>query len=279
MNPLILRCVECGAEGLESQPAFLHCTKCDTRFPLHLYKSIPVLISRRSRLNTDEILKAKVNEAPLKADAAERHWNTGQMSKLVTNCPRGRLLSYGSGEGGDRYRLESIGYTVTAFDIYPTPSTDVVCDGHDLPFAGNQFEVVTSMAVFEHLYDPFVAAAEKYRVLKPGGVLVGSLAFLEPFHASSYFHMSHYGLTEVLTRAGFHNIEIQPGWSWLESLNSNFWLWNKFRAIRALTRRCNRLRYRCGLSLWKMGYRLKGKPIPKELTLMYAGSLQFRAEK
>jgi SAM-dependent methyltransferase len=155
----------------------------------------------------------------------------------------------------------------------------LICDGHELPFASGQFDVVTSVAVFEHLYNPFQAAAEKYRVLRPGGVLVGSVAFLEPFHGNSYFHMSHLGLTEVLRRAGFQNIEIHPGWSWTESLNGNFWLWNRIAAIRAVTRVFNRLRYTFGLALWRLAYAIRRRRSPTHLQLMYCGSLLFKAEK
>jgi len=134
------------------------------------------------------------------------------------------------------------------------------------------------MAVLEHLYDPFRATAEIARVLAPGGAFVGSVAFLEPFHARSYFHMTHLGLEEVLRRAGFEATEIQPGWSFTEALAS-FWPWNLIGPVRGLSRRWNRMAYRVGMALWRGAYAVRGKPLPRHILLGFQGSLVFRATR
>jgi hypothetical protein len=41
----------------------------------------------------------------------------------------------------------------------------------------------------------------------------------------------------------------------------------------------NRLKYELGLSLRRLGYRLRGKPAPAELRLTFCGSLIFKATK
>ncbi|MEO8464128.1 MAG: class I SAM-dependent methyltransferase [Gammaproteobacteria bacterium] len=210
---------------------------------------------------------------------ARQHWSTGSLAQYLRASPGKRLLAHASGDGSDRKWLEAQGYDVTTFDIFPGDFTDYICDGHNLPFAGEQFEIVTSIAVFEHLSDPFVAAAEIHRVLKPGGALVGSAAFLEAYHGFSYFHMSHLGLTEVFRRAGFTSVHISPGWSCLESLNNSFWVWNRVRPVRRVTRTVNRLKYKLGLGLWRLAYRLRGASPPPELPLRFCGSLMFHAVK
>jgi SAM-dependent methyltransferase len=45
----------------------------------------------------------------------------------------------------------------------------------ELPFADGVFDVVVAGELFEHLADPRAAVANAYRVLKPGGRLVGSV--------------------------------------------------------------------------------------------------------
>jgi SAM-dependent methyltransferase len=236
------------------------------------------MVSQRSPLDAAEILRGEVR--PQKADlrAARAHWKTGGLSRLLDGL-NGHLLNFGSGDGGDRRWLEKRGFQVTSFDVYPGEFTDYVCDGHELPFAGGQFDVVTSIAVFEHLYDPFRAASEIFRVLKKGGTLVGSSAFLEPYHADSFFHMSPKGLREVLQRAGFRDIEIHPGWSFNESLNGAFWPWNRLPVVRQIARGWHRFGYQVGLSLWRAAYRLKGKTAPADLNVTFAGSLIFRAKR
>ena len=48
-------------------------------------------------------------------------------------------------------------------------------DGEDLPFDSGTFDVAIAFEVFEHLFNPHHAAGELLRVLKPGGVLLGTV--------------------------------------------------------------------------------------------------------
>lgn len=279
MQTIQLRCLECKKEGsLVKLEGSLRCSHCGAEYPMHSYKSIPLLVGLHSPLKKNEILNHKVVAQYADLERARGHWETCGMDDYLGRLS-GLLLNYGSGDGGDRQWLESKGFTVTTFDIYPGEFTDYVCDGHDLPFADNQFDVVTSIAVFEHLYDPHKAVKEIFRVTKSGGSLVGSVAFLEPYHAFSYFHMSPLGVREVLLQAGYTNITIKAGWSYLESIGGTFWIWNRSRFIRNITRTCNRMRFKCGLTIHKLAYRIKGRKPPEELDLTFAGSLVFTATK
>jgi hypothetical protein len=60
----------------------------------------------------------------------------------------------------------------TGFDFHPGPNVDVVGDVHQLSshFPPHSFDVVISIAVFEHLAMPWVVAEEISQVLKMGGV-------------------------------------------------------------------------------------------------------------
>jgi len=272
--------VECGKADLKrGDDGSLICGCCGTVFACHSHRDIPILVSSRSPLVADEILRCEVQPQKIDLKAAQRHWKTGRMTDLLRNPPGRNLLSFGSGDGGDRQWLEAQGFRVTSFDIFPGDYTDFICDGHELPFADEQFDVVTCLAVFEHLYEPYRAASEMLRVVKKDGILVGSLAFLEPYHAHSYFHMSPLGIREVLQRAGFVEIEIRPGWTFIESLWGNFWLWNRVSVIRKISGYWHRFQYHIGLAIWRSAYRLKGKKPPADLDVTFAGSLVFSARK
>lgn len=136
------------------------------------------------------------------------HW--GQ--DLITLLPKVNgeyCLDFGCGSGGAQHLIQEHGHRWIGIDI-TGDKVSVRADGHHLPFKDETFATAVSIAVFEHLYDPFSAASEIHRVLKPGGILFGDVAFLEPFHANSYFHMTHLGIREVLLGAGFHVLRLWP---------------------------------------------------------------------
>ena len=275
-----LRCPDCRG-ALAPDGGALVCRGCDRRFPIHEPARIPVLFARSSPFHAREAAVLEEKRRPAADDdAVMRHWRIGNVRELLGRVPPGwRLLNFGAGAGGDRAWLESQGFAVTAIDVAPSPTADCACDAHHLPFADGAFDVVTSLQVLEHLYDPFRAVAEVARVLAPGGVFVGSVAFLEQFHDHSYFHMTHLGLREVLERAGFVGIEIHPGSSFLESLGQSFWPWNLAPPVRALSRAVNRARFRLGMGLWRLVYALRLRGLPEERALMFSASLIFRAER
>jgi SAM-dependent methyltransferase len=81
----------------------------------------------------------------------------------------------------------------------PFAAPDIYGDGHALPFQDATFDFVLSQAVFEHVHDPFKAAREILRVLKPGGELYCESAFMQPLHAVPYhfFNTTVWGIQKV----------------------------------------------------------------------------------
>jgi len=88
---------------------------------------------------------------------------------------------------------------VINLDIYDYPSTDILAIGQDLPFRDNTFDGVLSLAVLEHVNDPFLCARELIRVVKPGGKILAMIPFLQAEHGypSHYANFTRFGMQEL----------------------------------------------------------------------------------
>ncbi len=113
--------------------------------------------------------------------------------KLIDKHKDGLILDCGAGKRSVYYR------NVVNFEIVPYETTDVRGVGEKLPFKDNTFDAIISMAVLEHVKDPFLCAREIGRVLKPGGELICCVPFLQPFHGypHHYYNMTYQGLKNL----------------------------------------------------------------------------------
>jgi SAM-dependent methyltransferase len=71
-----------------------------------------------------------------------------------------------------------------------------VGDGHEVPFVDGTFDYVWCNAVLEHVRKPWIVSDEIVRVLKPGGVAVIQVPFLENVHGwpDDYYRFTPNGL-------------------------------------------------------------------------------------
>jgi SAM-dependent methyltransferase len=134
------------------------------------------------------------------------------------------------------------GYHYVGLD-FGGDAADALADAHALPFDSDSVDCVTSFSVLEHLADPFEATREVRRVLRPGALYVGTVAFLEPFHLDSYFHMTHLGVAQVMRRGGLELVELETNEDWLASdaLDAMEPRWGRLTLVRrAATHRLGR---------------------------------------
>jgi ubiquinone/menaquinone biosynthesis C-methylase UbiE len=75
-------------------------------------------------------------------------------------------------------------------------------DGVHLPYPPEHFDMIYCDQVLEHVQRPYELLAEVRRVLKPSGTLVGSVAYLEPYHSFSIFNFTPYGMCTVMRQVG-----------------------------------------------------------------------------
>ena len=96
-----------------------------------------------------------------------------------------------------------------AVDVVRTRLVNVIARGEQLPFRSETFDVVIATGVFEYFPEPRVAAQQIYRILKPGGVLLMSVAAVCP-RATEEEHWRYLpaGLRFIL--ADFSQVSIAP---------------------------------------------------------------------
>jgi len=135
-------------------------------------------------------------------------------SNLLTLLPGGAgfCLDLGSGDGKHRRQIQQAGWHWIGIDVANSQNLSAIADAQQLPFVANSIDVVFTNQVLEHIPRPWLAIAEVFRVLKPGGSFVGGVSFLEPFH-DSYYSFSHWAIEELLQSQGFEIVEIRPGTS------------------------------------------------------------------
>ncbi len=129
----------------------------------------------------------------------------------------GDFLDVGCGTGANLERLGELGRWTGAdlsdealgFCARRGRARLVRCRASELPFADGSFHGATALDVLEHMEDDRAAAAELFRVLRPGGRLIVTVPahpFLFGPHDLALGHLRRYhgdGLGKLLEKAGF----------------------------------------------------------------------------
>jgi SAM-dependent methyltransferase len=155
------------------------------------------------------------------ADAVPRYEFLAR--RLSAALPRGaKVLNIGAGSGQLERMLQHRAFAVSALDPGEAVIRRLASDGVDgrvgsaerLPFASGSFDAVVASEVLEHL-DPAqceLAVAEIQRVLKDGGLFLGTVPFNEQLEGSRTVcpecgHQFHrWGHRQAFDRAGLERL-------------------------------------------------------------------------
>jgi len=177
-----LRCPFCESHNLEIlADNLLECKDCNSTYPYsqNNYNFLTGDLIKYGNVKPTENISANEYD-PIALD-------------IIQEFPDGLILDNGSG-------LRNIYYdNVVNFEVVNYPTTDILGIGEKLPFKSNTFDAVFSLAVLEHVKNPFECAQEIIRVLKPGGKLYAVVPFLQPFHGypDHYYNMTSSGLKNL----------------------------------------------------------------------------------
>jgi SAM-dependent methyltransferase len=126
-------------------------------------------------------------------------------------CRGKKVADIGCGYGRNRPIVEAVGGSWVGVEPFEGGAHTIVGSAERLPFENESFDVVILEAVIEHVPDPYKAFAEISRVLKPGGVFIGYIAYMECFHEISYAHLSFKAIEHLCDSNRMHLEVIKGG--------------------------------------------------------------------
>lgn len=118
------------------------------------------------------------------------------------------------------------GKSYATCDVDPSIHPDILGDICDLSMVADEtYDGIFCCSILEHVYNPFLAVKEMFRILQQGGSVFGYLPFLHTYHAKTGHYEDYYRFTEAGVKylfKDFERIELAPVrgnvTSWLHQL-------------------------------------------------------------
>jgi SAM-dependent methyltransferase len=178
------------------------CRSCASEYPIA--RGVPILVSPEKSLfdvqtflNQDatffrpvhpvrEFISRWMPDVTLNVSSSRVF--TEMRDRLLEISPQPRVLVVGGGVvgGGMDCLVDDPRIMLVETDAAIAPRTQLICDGHDLPFVDQCFDGVIVQAVLEHVLDPHRCVSEIHRVLKNGGLVYSDTPFIQQVHGRQY---------------------------------------------------------------------------------------------
>ncbi|MCB9078075.1 MAG: methyltransferase domain-containing protein [Anaerolineaceae bacterium] len=150
-------------------------------------------------------------------------WDQFRLNKIreiFTTCPK--IIDFGNSSRSLAVLFEDelAGKLHLSLDINPVFRPNITADICDLPLETDSIDGVICAAILEHVYNPFGAAAELHRILKPGGKLFIYVPWMYRYHGNNeyddFYRYSRDGLRYMLR--DFSHLELCPVRGHLETI-------------------------------------------------------------
>lgn len=200
-----LICPNCSAnlETLELSDEIC-CVNCGTNYPI--IDHIPVIFNEEESIFSYDDFKAKKN---LFFDISQKgrlisitnkfipslgkNWVSKKNYKilsdlLLSNKSHSKVLILGGSIEGDGIEnfLHEPRFNIVESDVSFGPRTQIILDGHCIPYADSTFDCVIVQAVLEHVIDPHQCVKEIHRVLNHDGLVYSETPFLQQVHGGAF---------------------------------------------------------------------------------------------
>lgn len=176
------------------------CPKCNLEFPI--VNGIPVLVNEANSVfkfddfvavkettykkttNFRQFVKRLIPSINLNVNSKQRF----DMFFSRLKAEKAKVLVIGGAFEGEGFEAESIPKNIVLLetDVAFGKRTNLICDGHDLPFKEETFDGVIIQAVLEHVLEPIRCVSEIHRVLKHNGVVYSETPFMQQVHAGKF---------------------------------------------------------------------------------------------
>lgn len=197
-----LRCPADSAHSLEQRFKEVFCSQCRMAYPV---KDNRVIF-------TDYPENAFVRD--IIPSARYTRWRKSNYDYFLRNLEffsKEKVL-FDIGAGPTDFRNLLLGFsTYVGVDFYPYELVSVVTDlTKTLPFRNASCDIIFMSNVLEHISNPILLLQECYRILRPGGLIIGTVPFLLNVHQVPYdfYRYTNFMLEKMFKNSGFSNVEI-----------------------------------------------------------------------
>lgn len=178
----------------------------------------------QARLNPFTFLRGK-------PDTPGRYYIEHFLQQYAGEC-KGHFLEFGSPVYRRMFTQDLI-ERYDIMDVVPRPEVTIVADLQDCAAVpDNTFDVIVCTQVLEHIADPFKAAVELHRILKPHGRLLLTVPAAYPYHAdpNDYWRFTRDSL-QLLFGKYFYQLEIK-GYGNRLAVVATYWFWMSYHLPR-----------------------------------------------
>jgi SAM-dependent methyltransferase len=176
---------------------------CGVRFPI--IDKVPILINEEdsvfsikdyfnnsvslasTKLKIKEMAKHFLKYLPTLSNNISSDKNFNLLVNLLSKKTNPKILIVGGAViTKDTEKLITPNNVVVESDVYIGPRTQIIFDGHHIPFENETFDLVIYQAVLEHVADPYQCVKEAHRILKSDGLVFATTPFMQQVHLRAY---------------------------------------------------------------------------------------------